>query len=282
MNREILEEVLSRKPPEILYHYTTQAGLMGIIREKEIWATHTQHLNDRSEYLHALGMTSHALDRKIRREKDTTRKALLVDMRQVIEGNESMNVAVCSFSEDRDSLSQWRAYGSSASGFAIGIAGKSLADAVNREQFHLVQCLYKEREQARLMESLINLVLEENLQSRREEDDLIKGGNLRAYLHRFAPIIKNACFSEEKEWRIISHPLSCRNKRYTYRQGSSMIIPYYRFPLADEGGNLHINEIIVGPTIHVQQSMGSVDSFLVSQGLRNVPVTASGVPYRNW
>ena len=49
---DIVDELLSRKPPEVLYHYTTQAGLIGIIRGAEIWATHTQYLNDRREYIH--------------------------------------------------------------------------------------------------------------------------------------------------------------------------------------------------------------------------------------
>jgi C-terminal processing protease CtpA/Prc len=54
MKRKILEEVLSHRPDGPLYHYTKQAGLLGIIRKKEIWATHTQYLNDTREFLHAV------------------------------------------------------------------------------------------------------------------------------------------------------------------------------------------------------------------------------------
>ena len=36
-----VKEILSRQPPEILYHYTGQEGLLGIIGKKEIWASHT-------------------------------------------------------------------------------------------------------------------------------------------------------------------------------------------------------------------------------------------------
>ncbi|HTX75388.1 MAG TPA: hypothetical protein VMD29_04205, partial [Terracidiphilus sp.] len=37
--------------PELLYHYTDQKGLLGILggREKCIWATHLQYLNDTTE-----------------------------------------------------------------------------------------------------------------------------------------------------------------------------------------------------------------------------------------
>jgi hypothetical protein len=35
--------------PDLLYHYTTQEGLLGIIKKQKIWASHLQYLNDASE-----------------------------------------------------------------------------------------------------------------------------------------------------------------------------------------------------------------------------------------
>ena len=32
-----VKDILSRRPPEILFHYTGQEGLLGIIGKKEIW-----------------------------------------------------------------------------------------------------------------------------------------------------------------------------------------------------------------------------------------------------
>ena len=47
------EQHLEKKPgptePELLYHYTTQKGLLGILKDKCIWATHIRYLNDTSE-----------------------------------------------------------------------------------------------------------------------------------------------------------------------------------------------------------------------------------------
>ena len=37
------------KPEGLLYHYTTQKGLLGILDKKCIWATHLRYLNDTSE-----------------------------------------------------------------------------------------------------------------------------------------------------------------------------------------------------------------------------------------
>jgi hypothetical protein len=49
-----VKEILNRHPPGILYHYTTQTGLLGIITSGEIWASHTQYLNDVREFPHAI------------------------------------------------------------------------------------------------------------------------------------------------------------------------------------------------------------------------------------
>lgn len=131
MKRAILDEVLSRRPDKPLYHYTRQSGLLGIIRDKQIWATHTQYLNDRREYLHALDLVRKEID-ELLATTDRQSRSILQEMKDGLSGTERMNVCVCSFSEDRDSLSQWRAYGAGTSGFAIGLPGDFLAAATEK------------------------------------------------------------------------------------------------------------------------------------------------------
>src|SRR5271170_2737848 len=116
MKHPILNEVLSHKPSSPLYHYTGQSGLLGIIKEKQIWATHTQYLNDRREYLHALDLVREKIARLLG-SADQQRRIILEGMKNSVSGTETMNVCVCSFSGEGDSLSQWRAYGSGMSGF---------------------------------------------------------------------------------------------------------------------------------------------------------------------
>ena len=36
--------------PELLYHYTTLDGLLGILDKRELWATGISYLNDTFEY----------------------------------------------------------------------------------------------------------------------------------------------------------------------------------------------------------------------------------------
>ena len=298
MAADILDDVLSRDPTSTLYHYTTQAGFLGIIRDKEIWATHTQYLNDAREYSYAIDVVATQIHKRLVDAVGDGYR-VLADMAEGIKGIESMNVCVCSFSEHRDSLSQWRAYGGSTSGYAIGFGPAHVAELVKREGFYLAPCLYEPGEQVAVIEALVERVFEQNMQRLHGGDVLVsgnpeedwrnsarllfpRGGNLGALLHRFAPILKDKSFSDEKEWRIISRPLACTNERFSYRCGSSMLIPYYRVAIAYPDQPLKLDEVVIGPTPHVEQARRAAWSFLVSQDLEKVPVEPSAVPYRNW
>ena len=108
-----VKEILRRTPPPILYHYTTQQGLLGIISDKEIWASHTQYLNDVREFRHALDLVKEEISamKSEAATNELSRKCLTAMEESVLSGLESINVCVCSFSERGDVLSQWRAYG---------------------------------------------------------------------------------------------------------------------------------------------------------------------------
>ena len=296
MGLGILTDVLSGDPTKTLYHYTTQEGLLGIINGKQIWATHTQYLNDAREYRHAIDVVTSEIEKRLPNAIGDSHR-VLVDMAEGVRGIENINVCVCSFSEDRDSLSQWRGYGGSTSGYAIGFNPFHTAEMVRQEEFYLAPCLYNPREQVAVIEALIDKVFGENMERLHNGEMLVsenreewlnapnlfpRGGNLRAYLNQFAPILKHQSFSEEREWRIISRPLWSTHERFSFRPGKSMLIPYYRVPLARIDQLPKIDEVVVGPTPHIEQSCVAVRNFLVRQKFENVPVEPSAVPYRNW
>jgi hypothetical protein len=309
LKHAILNDVLSRKPEKPLYHYTTQTGLLGIIKDRQVWATHTQYLNDRREFLHAVDLVRGEIQRLINEqntrtgEASATRTEALNRMHDALSlSPEHINVCVCSFSEDSDSLSQWRAYGGS-SGFAIGLSAEVLGAAVEKQNFFLAQCIYDPATQLDIVRALVEEVLDEHLGGNlvfedAESNELFwkTGGNLLTYLYRYAPMLKDRSFKEEREWRIISRPIFAQ--RLDYREGRSLIVPYYRLPLWEDGQKTEIDEIIVGPTRDVERSIRSVSRLtkgrdvikgrnlkgldLLKEGFGYTPVIASQVPYRDW
>jgi hypothetical protein len=228
-------------------------------------------------------MTKEEIQRQLVARVSGGRKKILANMLADFEGNEQTNVCVASFSTASDSLSQWRAYGGQKGAFAIGFNGDHIISLLPKHHFHLVPCIYESRKQRVLITSLIAKVYDEISKARHSgKVHPRKGGNLAAYLHRYAPILKDSSFSDEREWRIISRPLMNGLDDFAFREGNSMLIPYYQFPLEDAGVPFKLVEVVVGPTPDPTRSVASVRNFLVSEGLDAVTVRSSTVPYRNW
>lgn len=281
-----LIDQLSPEPPLELHHYTNQAGLLGIVQNKEIWATHTQYLNDSREFTHALHIAKQILAGRSEGEKSASRKRALTEMAESLDGHESINVCVASFSEDSDSLSQWRAYGGN-SGFCCTFAGLDLRAWASADRFSLIKCIYDEAAQKEILQRLIDITLVEidNWSPEFEGDEPLPGGSLAAYLNEIAPAMKDSAFSDEKEWRLVSRPMMVSLPRYSYREGRSMLLPYYRLSLDSESAPFIIQRVTIGPAPNMKQSAAAVRGLLVKnkQGRPlEDKVRPSAIPYRTW
>jgi Protein of unknown function (DUF2971). len=126
---ENVEDILSKPAPNILYHYTTQKGVLGIVNSSSIWASSILYLNDTLEY-------SYAFEMLLQEAKEY--KALYENILRYRRDD----IFVCSFSEEKDLLSQWRAYASNASGFSIGFRSSSLKILAKSQQFYFLPCIY--------------------------------------------------------------------------------------------------------------------------------------------
>jgi len=276
-------------------------GLLGIIENREIWATHTQYLNDTEEYEHACKIAyGHILRLMNEHQHDSAATHVLGEVQNTLVSLvKHMNVCVCCFTQRHDDLSQWRAYGGKSSGFSVGFSGEALRRAVGANGW-LVKVEYDNDKQSVLMKELLLNVFDENMQrfnrkNRGQELDDDKripvSGHLIRYLNQYAPMLKHGSFKEEDEWRIVTRPQPCPSERFGYREGASMLIPYWKMNLA-ELPNLGIEEIIIGPTPYRDQSRSSVQGLLTKNGitlqwttdkeLTDVVLRDSAVPYRNW
>ena len=274
--------LLDRPAPKRLYHYTTMAGLLGIVQRQEIWATHTQYLNDVREFRHAVDIVGGELARMRASSEHEGRTDMLKGLQENTKDVERANVCVTSFSEDRDSLSQWRAYSGGGAGFSIGFSSEFLRSVLN-EKCVLLPCLYDEEEQREFVRDVIRQVLGDTEGRLKNAGDGLSvstaGAKLNAHLLAYAAMLKHQSFKAEREWRI-SGLFNC--KRFNYRSGTSMLIPYYPMPLTSSDVQFSIEEIVVGPAPYPKQASRSVESLLTTYGLQNVNVVESTVPYRNW
>jgi hypothetical protein len=174
------------KPDGLLYHYTDQHGLLGILRSKSIWATHVRYLNDATEFVHGIKIAMQCVkETKIDAEsffkhrpdswpRDAPRRVGEILDHYVDDALARLNnlpvYVTCFFDSEPgdqpsksqgagDKLSQWRAYSKGSAGFSIGFDKGSLQNYIespgpSREGFVLLagNCSYDEEEHRRILE----------------------------------------------------------------------------------------------------------------------------------
>ena len=268
------------KPPDTLYHYTRQAGLLGIVRDGLMWASQVQFLNDSEEFVHAWRM----LDRWLPDDGlgDAFRAVLSRD-RQL-----KHRVCVTSFSELGDDLSQWRAYGDVGNAYSIGFDVAVLIKLADEYDGQLVQCLYDDAAQLQLIANRVGSHYE---MFQRFYEKV--GGNLRANIvdvneivDRFmaefvylAPLLKSDAFSAEREYRLIFAP-PYKGLGLQFRQSKHFIVPHLELRWDGLGFKYPISELVVGPGEHTDLAAEAVRTLLFQRGWFMDQVRVTKVPYR--
>ena len=76
----------NRDLPPILYHYTSQTGLIGMLNTKTIWASKIHYLNDSKEFALALKLARRELTKRIRAATSKVERSRLELLRDTIRG----------------------------------------------------------------------------------------------------------------------------------------------------------------------------------------------------
>ena len=297
MNSHVGDQV----PPEILYHYTSQLGLIGMLNTKTIWASKIHYLNDSREFELALDLARRELRIRISTatsQDDRDRLELLRDSLYTIA---RVNTCVCCFSELGDNLGQWRAYGGGKAGFSVGFTREWFTQVKEALGLSLSPCIYDPELQQRLVQETIHEFFATNAESEPDYWDPDRGyidpdrtrffvvlrnagDDFASRLAQIAPLIKDVSFADEREWRLVAENVSVFE--LCHRPGDSMLIPYYNIPIGDDNTFDSIREIIVGPTPHPELSVASVRSLASAAGLANSDNTldtrATDIPFRSW
>jgi hypothetical protein len=272
------------KPPEVLYHYTGQVGLLGIIQNSELWATKARYMNDATEFERALALATEILDGMIADENTAlARKLACTTLRRSLRGLEDIHIFAACFCEDGDLLSQWRGYAADGGGTAIGFDSRGLKGAAAEAGFALGMCVYDATVQRAVVTEAIEHCIGEEIARR---NNWAFHGPLADIIFRIGVFFKDVTFSEEKEWRLVSPVIMFRDERMAFRPGRSMLTPYCKMSILHEGG-LPIRHVKVGPCPHMELAKSAVTALLMQHGnygpLYGQPIVfGSKIPFRNW
>jgi hypothetical protein len=245
----------------ILYHYTNETGLLGIVSTGALHATVARFLNDASEIMHAFRLAAEYASVASRSVGvGAVRDGLDAFVEYVREvGNVEPNVCMVSFSEDPNVLSQWRAYG----GYSVGFDFALLSEPSNG--WRLLRCRYTDSEQRSLVSAAVDRSIRDATTSQAEPTDVREA--LRQALHsrvlQLAPALKHPDFHEEREWRLVSPPIGATELKS--RVGRHSLVQYAVTPLPRrEDGTLPIDEVFVGPGPHQELAISGVAGLLTA------------------
>jgi Protein of unknown function (DUF2971) len=280
---------LSQRPTGPIYHYTDATGLLGILGNKEIWATDALHLNDAREFKCSMELLQAELEKRSNSEfalagRSSEWNSLLAEWKEDPQGRHQSRMYVASFSARGNQLSQWRSYCRNGNGFSIGFHPSDLAYAQRTSSFHLVKCVYHANEQASLIRSVVSYLEKGWLKARR-----IEGLDGLAFLLRLGSkataamlAIKDSSFEEEQEWRLVGYANAHIPLRF--RAGRYGIVSYCALPLSRPNEKPTVADIYLGPNDNVEEAMIAVSDFLRHATSQNPGhtdnVVPSGIPYR--
>jgi hypothetical protein len=155
---------------DLLYHYTSESGLKGIIESDSVWATHIRFLNDYTEFRQAfrdkyvetlidafrMGMRKDIDDIAAKVIEGVLAKRNHAGILEIIEGSTTNNETfVCSFTSSSgdgfdpgDRLSQWRGYSHSSQGFSLGFDKEALQKQIALDErgakAAVLECIYED------------------------------------------------------------------------------------------------------------------------------------------
>lgn len=297
-------------PMGTLWHYTTPAGLLGILGNVDkkpedgkprsgtykpvLHASAAQFLNDRRELTLGLELIKDGLVELGRRKTfdDTPEaKAYLQEVartiQQVIDQKypRLIHCSTISFSTKEDSLSQWRAYGQGTGGFAIGFdPTKFLRDRTDERSgglgFQKVTYV-RDTLEGRLLQAFDLFIAQARADVRSgspNEYSLYKAVQRLAF---HAASVKHAGFREEDEWRFVEPGFGHQRAEPNdpeFKVGAAGLVPYREVPLPEEA----VTGLWVGPGPYQYENYLAAQSMLYRYGYiaASHNVHCSDTPFR--
>lgn len=275
--------------PEKLFHFTDLQGAISILESRILWASLATSLSDQSEVSYGVNRA-----RGLIRRGDVPGDAtFLNNVERFLDPQNSpptfrfeWRAFVISFCAQADRALQWLHYGRNGSGVALAVD----AARVQKRPFDLVEVLYEEARQDLLIRSLVKAAFD-CLQHHRgmvPREEVPSLASVAAHLtaNRIwlaAPRLKSNAFSEEREWRLITHDLIGQRVSHDadiplpmhYRIVARRVIPYMELSF----DTLPITELILGAGLPMLPEDPGL-AILFENTIKDAQIIRSDVPVR--
>ena len=278
-------------PDTILYHYTSPAGLLGILNSSSLWMSDSDFLNDSSEsdYFYDTYHKATPSAGETRKEDffrftagmfSYYHSSMFSSPRQTAHRIKETRY-ILSMSLDRDNLNLWSYYTKNANsvGYSLGLKVEMLRHLFRKDEDELLfsgKVIYDAEMQSRLLSELY--------QDYWEHYSTLKHTYQREYLYtkmednivRYSVFMKNPLFAHENEYRVAVVRLgSNSSQQRLFREMNGAFIPYITqsIDLRD------VVEIGVSPTHRTEFVSRSLGELLGAKGI-DATIYNSEVPLR--
>ena len=284
----ITASLYAQQPTETLYHYTSLGGVLGIVGSGVLWASDIRYMNDSAELRHTADLVKRDVEQRIAagHPHPGLLNAFLDWVQHRITNGHILFGA--SFRSHGNLLSQWRGYSSVGKGASLGFNAEAIKSCAAAQHFKLGRCVYEAVEQQRLIAQIIDAVellaepQPEGSASDQREQWFQRFQHLETDLLRIAAILKHPSFEDEQEWRLVSPVISdYLGAKVYFREGRSMLVPFMKFSLAEQGESMLLDHVYLGPTPNISLSMNSLKMCLSKHGIQPTQgIDYCQIPYR--
>jgi hypothetical protein len=316
IGQAIFSKKIKPMSEKIIFHYTNEVGLQGILQNKFLWATDVFASNDASEIILGQRFFRRDLEEWVKQKnrKEDDLKFLFQGASEMSEGVfftcfstvKNYNENDRKYILDHGLLSQWRGYGSYAIKFKKDVLLKALKEwelndgdpilivNLDDEVRYFSEADYRKFKKDKLLKQKIDEFkksvsidewqeIEKNMEndeslSKAECDEISKRIKL-SLIPRF--FVKHRGFYEEREVRaVVIVPKNCITKKIHFHAPyKSHIKLFEEDPSIIENA---IEEIIIGPVRDQKAANLWINSMLKEFGYQNVKVKCSEIPFRRF
>ena len=273
--------------PEKLCHYTSAAGLLGILESGVLRASNFAYLNDSSEMRYGEEIVRDVLVAYLDKAQDRDHDVLHVLLKSVEQIASSIEFYLTCFCTEPDLLSQWRGYGTASGRFCIVFDPEQLYNATpTPAHTYFGRVIYQRQEQIGAISKIIDRALDavsEAAQLDEPEQKACAKGICNTVFEKLIGtmcLFKHRGFHEESEWRAVHWLQDIEAVGFEARYNG--IRPFIEmFRGSGSPPTLPVLEIVVGSSGVGAQGRKSVEMLLERRGYRGVRVSDSDVPYRD-
>lgn len=285
---KIIDEFIDTDNIKEICHYTSLNGLKSILKNKSIWFSDLDFLNDTSEMEYGLTMIRKYLDENSNNYDNNfiqkIERLCATNKSDYLKLKEDLNSAyyVMSFTIDEDSLPMWYYYTKDKEhkGCNIKFNKDLLMDSIKNLQNFKENCifgkvLYDESEQLNIIKKLFDKIYP-IYQKENQKNKILS--QFVVCLHLLAVFMKTKCFDVEKEYRLVFRTVDKFDKvKVNFRNSNSLIIPYLDLKFCPHS----ISKITLSPSVQNQiLKVGILKLLAEYEYSKNIEIGYSNIPLR--